>query len=244
MIWYKAWRESQARFLLSACTIAALCVAFVLFHREGADFADRSKTYIEYIWRIVYKGYLRELFSVLALLLGVGGLTQERDSGTAGFTLALPVSRLRFVSIRAAIGLMEIAVLAFLPALVIPALSPFVGQAYPCSQALQFGLLWSAGGAFLFAIGFLASIVFAGQSTAPVVAIVAMLSYSALADLPFVERYIVDIHDLMSGAGMYYFQPRVYLLVGPLPWMALSLIMVVVCSSVALAARIAQQQDF
>ncbi len=244
MVWYKAWRESQARFLLSACTIAGLCVAFVFFHREGAHVADNSKTYIEYIWRIVYKGYLRQLFVILALLLGVGGLRRERDYGTAGFTLALPVSRLRLVSVRAAMGLLEVAVLAFLPALVIPALSPFVGQVYPWSQALQFSLLWTAGGAFLFAIGFLASILFGGEYTAPVIAIVAMLGYSMLADLPSLERYIIDVHDLMSGNGMYYFQPGAYVLIGPLPWIALSAIVIVVCSSIVLAGRITQQQDF
>jgi ABC-2 type transport system permease protein len=244
MLWYKTWRESEARFLLSACTIACLCVGFVLFHRQGANVADRSKTYIEYIWRIVYKGYLRELFVLLALLLGVGGLRRERDHGTAGFTLTLPLSRFRLISSRAVVGLLEVALLSLLPVLVIPALSSFVGQVYPWSQALRFSLLWMVGGAFLFAMGFLASILFAGEYTAAVVAVIVMLCYSVVADLPFLEHYVIDVHDLMSGAGMYYFQPGIYLLVGPLPWMALSEIVLVVCGSVALAGRITQKQDF
>lgn len=218
MVWYKAWRESEARFVLSACSIAGLCVCFIMFHIEGASIADRSRTYVEYIWRIVYKGYLRELFVLLTLLLGVGGLRRERDYGTAGFTLALPVSRLYLVSVRAATGLFEVAVLSFLPAIVIPSLSSFVGQVYPWSQALQFGLLWAVGGSFLFVIGFLSSIFFAGEYTAPVVAVIAMLGYSMVSDLPFLERYNIDVHDLMSGTGMPYFQPSVYLLIGPLPW--------------------------
>ncbi len=99
MLWYKAWRESQVRFLLSAVTIAGLCIAFVVFHREGSAISERPLTYLEYVWRIVYKGYLRELFVLLTLLLGIGGLLRERDYGTASFTLALPVSRLRLVSV-------------------------------------------------------------------------------------------------------------------------------------------------
>ena len=94
---------------------------------------------------------------MLALLLGVGGLKRERDYGTSGFMLALPVSRFRLVSARAFIGIAEVALLAFLPALLIPALSPLEGQVYPWSQAFQFGLLWAAGGAFLFMFGFIAS---------------------------------------------------------------------------------------
>src|SRR2546429_4472573 len=142
MLWYKAWRESQTRFLLSVVTIAGLCAAFVVFHvvfhSQGAGISDRPLTYMEYIWRIVYKGYLRELFVMLALLLGIGGLLRERDHGTAGFTLALPVSRLYVAAARAAVGLLEVAALSLVPALVIPALSPLVGQFYPWPQAFEF----------------------------------------------------------------------------------------------------------
>ena len=244
MLWYKAWRESQTRFLLSALTMAGLCVVFVLFHGERNGISDRPLTYMEYIWRIVYKGYLRELFVLLALLLGVGGLLRERDWGTAGFTLALPVSRLHLVSVRAAVGLLEVAALSFVPALVIPALSPLVGQFYPWSQALQFSLLWTFGGALIFVLGFLASSVFAGEYTAPVAAFLMLLVYSVIADLPVVEHYALDVHDIMSGVGMPYFQSDGSLLIGPLPWMALAVILVVVFSLVALAGRIARQQDF
>ncbi|MBV9035208.1 MAG: ABC transporter permease [Acidobacteriaceae bacterium] len=244
MLWYKAWRESQARFLLSAGTIAGLCVAFVVFHREGAPVADHAQTYAEYIWRIVYKGYLRELFVLLALLLGVGGLLRERDYGTAPFTLALPVSRWHLLAVRAAVGIVEVTILSLLPAVILPALSPLMGEVYPWSQAWQFGLLWSIGGAFLFSMGFLASIFFAGEYTAAVVAVLAMLSYSVAVELPVVERYVPDVHDLMSGVGMPYFRLDTYHLVGPLPWTTLGGLLLLVGSSFALAGRLTQRQDF
>ncbi len=244
MLWYKAWRESRARFLLSAVTMATLCIGFVLFHREGAGISDRPLTYVEYIWRIVYKGYLRELFVLLALLLGIGGLLRERDHGTAGFTLALPVSRLHLVLARAGIGLLEVVVLSLLPALIIPALSPLVGQFYPWSQALQFTLLWTAGGAFIFAIGFVASSIFAGEYTAPVAAFLSLLLYSVIVDLPFLDHYQLDIHDIMSGAGMPYFESNTSALSGPLPWPTLAAIILIVFSLVTLAGKIAAHQDF
>jgi ABC-type transport system involved in multi-copper enzyme maturation permease subunit len=244
MLWYKAWRESRTRFLVSAVTIAGLSAGFVVCHRAAAEISDRPLTYMEYIWRIVYKGYLRELYVLLALLLGVGGLLRERGFGTAGFTLTLPVSRLRIVSARAAVGLAQVAVLSLLPAFAIPALSPFVGEIYPWPQALQFALLWAAGGALVFMIGFLASSLFGGEYTAPVVALLGLLSYSLIADLPFFERYSLDIHDIMSGAGMSWFQSNGSVITGPLPWGPLAIIMLIAFSAVTLAGRITHNYDF
>jgi ABC-2 type transport system permease protein len=94
MLWYKGWRESRTRFLLSAVTIAGLCVLFVLIQSDSrASIDSEPLTYVGYIWRTIYKGYLRELFILLVLLLGAGGLLRERAYGTAGYTLALPISR-------------------------------------------------------------------------------------------------------------------------------------------------------
>ena len=245
MLWYKAWRESRTLFLLSAVTIAGLCVCFVLYH-DGARsvFSDEPPSYAAYIWRATYKTYLRELFEVLVLLLGVGGLLRERAYGTAAFTLSLPVSRWRLIWVRAAVGWIEVAALASLPLLVIPALSPVVQRSYPFSQALQFSLLWMVGGGALFAIGFLSSMIVGGEYSAPVVSLIAVLMYSVIADLPGLERYLIDIHDVMSGAGMSYFQPASSLLTGPLPWGTLAVILLVALSLVASAAHIAQKQDF
>jgi ABC-type transport system involved in multi-copper enzyme maturation permease subunit len=244
MLGYKAWRESQARFLLSALTMAGLCVGLVLFHREGARMFDRPPTYVEYIWELVYKGYVRELFLVLALLLGVGGLLRERDCGTANFTLALPVSRLHLVAVRAALGLAQVAALALLPALLIPALSPLTGQSYSWFPALQFAILWAVAGAVIFMMGFLASSLFAGEYTAPVAAFLTMLGYSMVADFSFLERHFLDLNDIMSGEGMPYFQPHGSVLIGPLPWNALVVILLITFSLVALAGWVIQHQDF
>ena len=78
--------------------------------------ADRNATYSQYLWSVIYKGYLRDIFVVLVQLLGMGGLGRERAYGTSGFTVTLPVSRWRLVTTRAAIGIAESTVIAFLPA--------------------------------------------------------------------------------------------------------------------------------
>src|SRR5258705_3791903 len=136
MLWYKAWRESRARFLLSAIALAVICASFVCFHRDASGgIGDEPLSYPVYVWRITYKGYLRELFMILAILLGLGGLTRERDQRTAAFTLALPVSRWRLLANRTVVGLGQVVLLATLPAIVMPLLSPVIWQPYQSPQA-------------------------------------------------------------------------------------------------------------
>jgi hypothetical protein len=226
--------------------MATLCALFVLF-RDEADGAipGEHRTFVEYIWRAVYKGYLREMFVLLALLLGVGGLLRERDAGTSGFTMALPVSRLSHVFVRAATGVLEVAALSAIPALVLPVMSSLTGQVYPWQQAWEFALLWTVGGSFIFMLAFISSSLFGGSYTAPVVAFLSLLVYSLIADLPAFDEYGIDIHDLMSGnGGVPWFQIKGALLTGPLPWVPLTLLTLSVIGFALLAAGIARRQDF
>jgi ABC-type transport system involved in multi-copper enzyme maturation permease subunit len=194
MLYYKAWLESRTRFCLSAITLAGLCVLFVLCQRETlTSFTDEPVSYIGYIWRAIYKGYLRELFVLMVLLLGMGGLMREKAHGTACFTLAIPASRLRLVAARALVGFGEIAILSFVPAMVTPALSTFVHRSYPLSQALQFGLLWTVGGVLIFGLGFIASAIFSGEYTAPVAAFIGPLPWLSLAILLILASSLVAL---------------------------------------------------
>jgi ABC-type transport system involved in multi-copper enzyme maturation permease subunit len=245
MLWYKAWRESRARFQLSAVAIAVICACFVFFHRGASSgIGDQPLSYPVYIWRIAYKGYLRELFMILTILLGLGGLTREQDHRTIGFTLALPVSRWVLLATRTLVGLAQVILLASLPAILVPALSTLVGQPYPSSQAWAFAVLWATIGSLIFAMGLLASILFTGEFTAPVAAIVFLLSYSFFADMSPVERYMTDIHDVMSGIDMPYFTERTGLLTGPLPWTTLAAVLLATTALITIGARITGRQDF
>ena len=65
-----------------------------------------------------------DLLTLFAVLLGTGGLLSQASGGGALFTLSLPVSRNRLLGVRAATGLAELLVLAFVPSLLLPLLSP------------------------------------------------------------------------------------------------------------------------
>jgi ABC-2 type transport system permease protein len=244
-LWYKAWRESRARFLASAATMALMCATFVLFHRDiGSGMSDEPLSYSAYLWHITYKGYLRDLFLLITIFLGLGGLARERDLGCVGFTLALPTSRSRLVATRAATGVLEVVLLALLPALLLPALSPIVAQTYPPSQAFEFAVLWATVGALTYAMGLLASVLFGGEYTAPIAACAGLFGYSLLADMSVAEPYLTEIHDVMSGTDMPYFSSSTAMLTGPLPWSSLLAISFGAAALIGIGVFVTDRQDF
>jgi ABC-2 type transport system permease protein len=244
MLWYKAWRESQGTFLLSAAAISLLCAAFALLRKEAGEISDETVSYVAYIWRTVYGGSLREVLVVLGLMLGMGGLMRERDNGTAGFTVTLPVSRCRLVVVRAATGLLEVVCLALLPAVLIPGLSRLAGESYPYAQAWQFALLWVACGAFIFMVGFLSSCIFTGLYTPPIAGLLALVAYSFLSDLPIMKRCSLDVLDVMRGYGRPWFELSTARLIGPFPLAPAAVFALIAAALAGLACRITRKKDF
>ena len=244
MLFFKAWRESRIRFLLSAAALAGMCGMFVYLQAEIKSQDGISGSYISYIWRFVYGGYMREFFLVMVLLLGVGGLLRERAYGTAVFTLVLPLHRWQIVAARAIVGVLEVAGLALVPAIIVPASSRVMGASYPISQALMFAVLWTVGGMAVFSMAFLFSATLAGEYSAPVASLVGLLAYSGLVQLPVFRKYPVDLHDIMSGAEMPYFDSNSSLLIGPFPWTVVTVVVLVGLCLLALSGIITRRRDF
>jgi ABC-type uncharacterized transport system ATPase subunit/ABC-type transport system involved in multi-copper enzyme maturation permease subunit len=252
MLWYKAWRESRVRFMLGAALLSFLCVAFMLRARTevpllAAQFPKFS--YSMFVWGSIYGNLNPTVFVVLAMVLGLGGLQRERASGTAAFTLALPVSRIQLVATRVGVGLLEVAALALVPVVLVPTLSPFLaGQSYPVTQALQFALLFAGWGAAAFATGFLWSTLLAGEFTAaaacivtPVVSKVITQSNMTPPNLVALRWFPLATYDSMSGFPPYLDKND---LLVQLPWTALLVLALVAAGIFGMAARITRQQDF
>jgi ABC-type transport system involved in multi-copper enzyme maturation permease subunit len=70
-----------------------MCVLFVCFNTQISETGTPPSSFVSTIWVFAYRGYMREFFLLMILLLGVGGLLRERSYGTAVFTLVLPVDR-------------------------------------------------------------------------------------------------------------------------------------------------------
>jgi ABC-type transport system involved in multi-copper enzyme maturation permease subunit len=250
MLWYKAWRESRMRFLISALMLAIFCLSVVLFQERIRSHAPvlpgfKSISYSEHIYKFVYSGAGKTIFIWVLIFLGLGGLLRERAHGTAGFTLALPVSRLRLVLIRMAVGLWEVVALALLPAMLIPAVSTIVHQSYPFTQALHFSVLWIVCGAVIYAMSFLFSAVLGGEYTALVVTFVAFFLQDEVASMELLRPYGLKLLHIMGEFGTMHWDAQHYILSsGPFPWAQLALFTLAAGGLLATSAYVVRKQDF
>lgn len=208
MLWYKAWRESRGRFLLSAAVITLMCLVYTLFQRRLyptiAHGTPRIHNYVQYIHWTIFGGAARGMLQLSCLLLGLGGLQRDRKQNTLGFTLALPVGRLSMITSRAALGMLQVLALAVIPSLVVPEASHVVGQQLPLDYAIRFIPLWAVGGIFTYALSFLASVLFSSEYVSLAVAYLSYIFYLAAARYPSLRRFPLHVADFMSGIFPHY----------------------------------------
>ena len=242
MLWYKAWRESRVRFLLILVFMTAYCILDIFYFKYGHPVPSFAR-YAVYVWFYI-NNKMRAISSFIYIpLLGMGGLLWERGRGTAPLSLSLPASRTRLVGVRSAVGLVQMAAIAIVPAILVPALSPVVGESYPVSAAFHFAILWTVYGSAAFAIAFLFSTVCEGQYTALVGSFITIIvlnvllaqtRFSTTGLLSGTERPVATAADVRAFSG----------LPSPFPWLALFSIAIVACGLLALAIKITQRQDF
>ncbi len=251
MLWYKAWRESRTRFAVIALTLTGFCLFVVLFHdqiQSGVGYplrGLRGHTYNEQIYKIIYAGTAKGMFAILVIFLGLGGLRREQRHRTVIFTLSLPASRLRLTATQIAIGVVELGILSFLPALLIPSLSLLVRQYFPFTEALHFSILWFGCGTAIFAAAYLLSVVLGGEYTAPVACYVALMLEVLISNWQALRTYRLNLMWTMGEFGTMHWDPQQNLLLAdPLPWVRLLIIMLIAFGMLALAARIVEKQDF
>jgi hypothetical protein len=119
MLWQKAWLETRVRLLFGLCIYAAMFIGMsFLKPPPSAPLAAIQPS--EQVKAIVGYGFATCAVAITAVMLaGAGIATQSAFQQTKGlhgstlFTLSLPVSRLRLLSIRAGLGWLELAGFAF-----------------------------------------------------------------------------------------------------------------------------------
>ena len=251
MLCFKAWRESRARFLISAGIIAVHCIVVIVFNGQirkqpiapgaGVHFS----TYNEHVYQFVYAGTAKGIFVMLVLFLGLGGLLRERRYGTAAFSLALPVTRMQLNLTRILVGLLELVGLALLPLLLIPMLSAVMHEYYPAGVSLHFAALWLAGGVLVFSFSYLASVTFAGEYTALVAAFVVLFAIPLAAQLPLLEPYQINFLQTIGEFGsMQWNQGHTLLLPPRLPWLRVFVFATISFVLFTVSLRITERQDF
>ena len=137
MLWYKSWLETRWRFLIGLALVILSACASVLYYPEVMKLMPLAGTldtggplgqlireqmelmreYRGYVWLQLYRQNLTQMGTLFAVVLGSGSPLASR---AALFTLSLPASRNRVLGTRAAAGLGELFVLAFVPSLLVP----------------------------------------------------------------------------------------------------------------------------
>ena len=230
MLWRKSWLETRTRFLIGLFLLLLLAAGNVLeYPRVSAlipaarsldtgrgalgglirKAVELQRDYRGFIWWQWFRQNLTQMWTLFAVLLGTGGLLSQTSGGAASFTLSMPVSRTRVIGVRAATAVAELLALALVPSLLLPLLSPAVGQSYAVADALVHGACVFAAGLIFFSLAFLLSSVFDDiwrpALMACVVAVVLAIGEQIVADG---SRY--GIFGAMTA--------EVYFRTGGLPW--------------------------
>jgi ABC-type transport system involved in multi-copper enzyme maturation permease subunit len=230
--------------------LVTFCLVAVLFYKQiramgGFPSVALSGEYSDYIYRRIFGTGKAILVLVTLPFLGLGGLLREKVRRTAGFTLTLPVTRLRLILAYLGMGLAELALLSLLPSIIVPAASRIVNQYYPFSQAFHFSVLWFICGGIVFSVAFLLSTILGGEYTAPVACIILLFLHAVASAWRPLVPYRLNLMWTMDEFHRMSWDPQhILLLSGPLPWMRLMIIALMSVALLVLAILITQKQDF
>ena len=213
MLWYKAWLETRARFLIALLGTSTLC-GFLIYHGDSEAMPYSGVSYYYYV---LHGGQtlLCTMWIVGATLLAMGGLLREKALGTAAFTLALPVSRTRLACVRITMALVQSAALGIAPWITMFVVAVITGKVHAVDQPVYYVLLLLTGGSILFAISLLVSSLVEGEYTAPVVSFGVIVATTVLlGDGPLRS---INPYAFMHGAE--YFDRHSGLMSAPFPWL-------------------------
>ena len=244
LLW-KAWCESRGRFFSALVLLTSLVVYAVLtspgfLARYNAHFPDKLLLYSVYVWTGLFNRTLQVLWVLVAIVVALGGLAREKATGVALFSLALPIKRLHFFLIRAAMAWAESIVLGVVSALLIPSLSLLVGETYPFSQALSFGLWMSVAGFVILAFGLLLSEMFEGEFTAPVVGLCSLTAIFLGYRSHTLRGW--NVFDVMSATAS--INPQTQLLTGTFHWFDLAACLLLSVALLFTAGAVVKTRDF
>ena len=212
MLYYKAWLETRTRFYTALLATLGVCAFWTLGHSwiEGnwqrdliehpeynnpAWFLRAMRDYPFYLWHFVYAEMFQKIWVILAVLLGIGGLSREAAHGTAGFTLSLPVSRGTLFRTRALVAVGELLLLMLIALVTIVIGSRVMGLPYPIGHGVTHLATMFGGG-----LVFLAA---------------------SLCLTEFVEGEHTPVLIALGGVGLLYFMMQPYIDGAPLDWFAI-----------------------
>ncbi len=246
MLVYKAWLESRLRFLLVAGTASTYCLWFLAAARNRFPIPENPAVpFTGFVWAALYGNANPAIFSLAALMLGLGGLQRERTLGTAPFTLALPVRRAHLVASRTLVCLLEVAAIALIPALLLPSFSPLLaGQPYPLANTLEFAGFFVGWGTLWLALGVFWSTILSGYTAAITCLLTPWVYLIAYANVSRGGRRFLWANPFESMSAVAYLKPNTGVFVQPFPWPAMVALLAVSGAVLASAIVLTNRQGY
>ncbi len=201
---YKNWLESRTKFISSVLIIAVI-IFFTINRSEKfisdytANYPSKHLVFTQYVWVLLYKGYLLTMFIFSCFIFGLGGLMHEKQQGSALFTLALPLHRKILFRSKVIVAIIEIVLLSLVPVLLIPGLAVVYHFTYPLKDALFFSFLMSTGGLLFMILGVSLSLFIAKELVVPTIGVGIMVTLFFISKFPFFKP--LNIFNYMAGAG-------------------------------------------
>jgi hypothetical protein len=251
MLWRKAWLETRWRFVFGFALLVCMAGGAVFGYpivqrlrpvaasqysgeigRRLQEALEVTRTFRGFVWTQWIRQNSTQMLLLFAALLGTAGVPTTSRGGL--FTLSLPVSRGRLAGTRAVAGLAELAVLAFVPSLLVPILAPAIGESYDAADSLAHGLCLFAAAALFFELAFLLSTAFDDRWRPMLVTLVIAI---VIAIAEFLTRSpLLGLFRVMTGEA--WFRGR------GLPWIGILSLGAAAALLHAAAARSFAKRDF
>jgi hypothetical protein len=138
------------------------------------------------------------------------------------------------------VGAAQALVLALVPCCVIWLFSQISENRYPLKDAVLHSVLYVGAGLIFYSLTLLLSHLMSGEFSVPTLALglclVLYISFQVLG------LKIYNPFDLMSGK--YYLDPNTFLLRGTLPWLPMSVLLIIAILALFASVKIAESRDF
>jgi hypothetical protein len=255
MLWYKAWLDTRWIIVIGGVLLLVSAASIVFTFASVQDVIDAmpavvsgddnpfqaqlreaielSRTFRGYAWSNWFSGNSVWYLTILAAALGSGSPLSRSGRGLL-FSLALPVSRERWITTRAATALAELFAAAFVPALVIVLLAPLEQQQLALGESLVYGASAFVGASVFVSLALFLSTVFE-DVWRPL-----LLTFCTAVAIAAAGGYL-----LPGGRGLFAAMGgRSYFFGGPVLWLELSLCVAATAALIYAAAANIARRDF
>jgi len=250
-VWYKSWIETRWFFGVGMLFLVANVLALYVGYPDDyvqrfpngalAVGADQVRVLLHdgrtYIWLSWFGTSLLLGLSLIALAVAGTGLGKSLEGGPApgvAYALSMPVTRRTLAGVRMAAGILELIAAAIVPSLLVCALAPTQGQAFPIVRGMTHALLAAIGVTSLYGLFVFLSATL-GELAKGVAGGALLLLYGAFTFLTSgVRKY--SVFRLMTG--------DTYYLRGEIPWLGLLVSVAFAATLMYASIRIVERRDF